>query len=1067
MARKKETISYDVEITSNAESLFGKMTKAASKTGKALESELTDALNHAQKNLKDFAEMEKKVLAGSSDVTKPMYDQARKVAKASAEFMRVYNNAQSKGNEMTSQLTESYKALEEELQNLTKETREYEKWREHASQNIERVKTVQEYEQNEKAIESVLQKEKQYQNFIKGRTTLLEKEQGIIDHINEKYNDWALHNYGKTDDKGNLLKNPFEGMAKEHEEKIATYKKQIDTANAKVEEMRKPYEHVIATINDAYASLRTQGIEPTNEAIQEQIRHIAMLDDQIKGNRAAIEDIKEDQETLAKVSGKFEYAGIAPEVTARITDAASEMTILKAEADKAANSTKEVGNATKNINKYTRIASMLMHSFAKAVGKAGSHHRGLHRSSKGFFADTRKGFRQALRNIMRYGLGVRSLYFLFRRLRGATKEAFKIMAQQIPEVNQQVSSLVTNFNLMKANLATMVQPLLKWVVPAFDRMAHAAQTAMEWIAKLFATITGQQYIYRASSAWVDYADSVNGAAKAVNNLLGIDELNVLNDSSGSSGGGTFGPENIGYELVNFNDSIFQKLKEAWENADFTEIGNIIATKFRNALLELQEKMPGIEEFCNKIALSLATGINGIVAKDQKLGYTFGETIVKLINIGLRSISLFFDTVHWEDVGTFVADGINGFVENISPKDLAHFISSVIEGIETALITAVKRINWARIVMVFKDTWNSFSSTAKITLILLPITWALGKMLIGFTGALISSKLALAMGGTSAGVASGYGIATGGALVALAIVGFCTINLMAKFGEWYLNSDFHKTMSTGFEEMLGVDHTKTTTGGKHFVVDMVDSFIANVKGIFKDKDFDSSVAMETEAIGEAVGTGFNNGVSTALLVALTPFANLITDVKDEYKVKSPSKVFYEIGSFVAQGFLNAFTTLPARFASIWTVLPNALKSPINRMVDMLNQFLQALQTTQNAASEMFASMSTGLSALNNTQANINITKWIAPKIPYLAQGAVIPPNNQFLAMLGDQKQGTNIEAPLSTIQEAVANVLEPYLRQIMENTQILADKDYATYIGDREIAMANSRGTKQLGLSLIK
>lgn len=46
----------------------------------------------------------------------------------------------------------------------------------------------------------------------------------------------------------------------------------------------------------------------------------------------------------------------------------------------------------------------------------------------------------------------------------------------------------------------------------------------------------------------------------------------------------------------------------------------------------------------------------------------------------------------------------------------------------------------------------------------------------------------------------------------------------------------------------------------------------------------------------------------------------------------------------------------------------------------------------------------------------------PSIPYLAKGAVIPPNAPFLAMLGDQKHGTNIEAPLATIEKAVENVL---------------------------------------------
>ena len=42
--------------------------------------------------------------------------------------------------------------------------------------------------------------------------------------------------------------------------------------------------------------------------------------------------------------------------------------------------------------------------------------------------------------------------------------------------------------------------------------------------------------------------------------------------------------------------------------------------------------------------------------------------------------------------------------------------------------------------------------------------------------------------------------------------------------------------------------------------------------------------------------------------------------------------------------------------------------------------------------------------------------------YLAQGAVIPPNKQFMAMLGDQKQGTNVETPLSTMVEAFNQAL---------------------------------------------
>ena len=55
----------------------------------------------------------------------------------------------------------------------------------------------------------------------------------------------------------------------------------------------------------------------------------------------------------------------------------------------------------------------------------------------------------------------------------------------------------------------------------------------------------------------------------------------------------------------------------------------------------------------------------------------------------------------------------------------------------------------------------------------------------------------------------------------------------------------------------------------------------------------------------------------------------------------------------------------------------------------------------------------------------VSEWHPSRIPVpaLAQGTVIPPNKPFLAWLGDQKNGTNIEAPLSTIEDAMRNVLD--------------------------------------------
>lgn len=78
------------------------------------------------------------------------------------------------------------------------------------------------------------------------------------------------------------------------------------------------------------------------------------------------------------------------------------------------------------------------------------------------------------------------------------------------------------------------------------------------------------------------------------------------------------------------------------------------------------------------------------------------------------------------------------------------------------------------------------------------------------------------------------------------------------------------------------------------------------------------------------------------------------------------------------------------------------------------------------------------------------------IPRLAQGAVIPPNREFLAVLGDQKQGTNIEAPLSTIQEAVSSVVSAQNGEIQETLREILEAILGIQIGDETIGRASQR-----------
>ena len=115
-------------------------------------------------------------------------------------------------------------------------------------------------------------------------------------------------------------------------------------------------------------------------------------------------------------------------------------------------------------------------------------------------------------------------------------------------------------------------------------------------------------------------------------------------------------------------------------------------------------------------------------------------------------------------------------------------------------------------------------------------------------------------------------------------------------------------------------------------------------------------------------------------------------------------------------LVAVTTLACvAFEYIYEKLlkkPNTV-GDLSAVVTGINAVINALNGLSFDLPELFGGGHVGF----------NISTLTAPQIPYLAQGAVIPANREFLAVLGDQSHGTNVEAPLDTIKQAVAEVME--------------------------------------------
>ena len=111
-------------------------------------------------------------------------------------------------------------------------------------------------------------------------------------------------------------------------------------------------------------------------------------------------------------------------------------------------------------------------------------------------------------------------------------------------------------------------------------------------------------------------------------------------------------------------------------------------------------------------------------------------------------------------------------------------------------------------------------------------------------------------------------------------------------------------------------------------------------------------------------------------------------------------------------------------TVWDKMTNTIKTAVNGIIGFINRMISAVVTGINAVINALNGLSFDLPDIfGGGHVGFHISTLTAPQIPYLAQGAVIPANREFLAVLGDQNHGTNVEAPLDTIKQAVAEVME--------------------------------------------
>lgn len=119
--------------------------------------------------------------------------------------------------------------------------------------------------------------------------------------------------------------------------------------------------------------------------------------------------------------------------------------------------------------------------------------------------------------------------------------------------------------------------------------------------------------------------------------------------------------------------------------------------------------------------------------------------------------------------------------------------------------------------------------------------------------------------------------------------------------------------------------------------------------------------------------------------------------------------------IVDKFSNARDTVVDTFAKI----RDTVVSVFNKVISTING---AIGTINGAISTVESAFSFGPwkvpTPFGSKTIGFKATFPRVPTVPYLAKGAVIPPRSEFLAVLGDQKQGNNIETPEALLRKIV-------------------------------------------------
>lgn len=209
----------------------------------------------------------------------------------------------------------------------------------------------------------------------------------------------------------------------------------------------------------------------------------------------------------------------------------------------------------------------------------------------------------------------------------------------------------------------------------------------------------------------------------------------------------------------------------------------------------------------------------------------------------------------------------------------------------------------------------------------------------------------------------------------------------------------------FSRRLGYDTKAITDWSKKYSVAAEDA-ADNLKKSAAQK------APDIKAAGDSIAGAFADGIASSVEKSAQAARSVTGQVTQAFSsaYASAKNAGKGLTEQYAEGIKAGSGTAKTAMSNVMRSLLSITQNGVSAIRDLIDKINTKLQTKSEAKPDLSALLDKIIGGMNGL------------KIPHLAQGAVIPANREFMAVLGDQKSGTNIETPLETMVQAFRQAL---------------------------------------------